>query len=146
MKAELGFSTTELTHSFATNTGALSVGCLLFVPLALCFGRRPVYLCTALLITGSAAWASEIRTKVDLFGAQVLLGLAGAVNETLFQVTVGTPLKERYGGIYLMAELGHRYLTFFSSIRGAQSTVCILSWSQSEYVQPSSGILQDSKA
>jgi hypothetical protein len=33
-------------------------------------------------------WQAKMQNKADLFGANAILGLAGAVNETLFQVTV----------------------------------------------------------
>jgi MFS family permease len=79
-----------LNDGYATNMAALSVGCIIFVPIALRIGRRPVYLATALIMMAAAIWQAEMHTVGDMIGANVISGLAGAVNEALFQVTVGS--------------------------------------------------------
>lgn len=85
---ELGISFDNLTNSFATNLAALSIGCWLFVPIALRYGRRPVYIVTSLILFGVSIWAAEMQNTGELFATQFLAGIAGAVNETLYQVTV----------------------------------------------------------
>lgn len=85
---ETGVSLNDLNNAYATSSGALAVGCIFFVPLALKFGRRPVYIVTALVMTASAIWQGRAQTTGDFIGSNVLAGLAGAVNEALFQVTV----------------------------------------------------------
>ena len=89
MNAELGFSYGLLNDSYAASVAGLSVGCVMFVPFALKFGRRPVYLVTGFIMAASGAWMAETHTVGDLMGTNILSGLAGAVNETLFQITVG---------------------------------------------------------
>lgn len=86
---DIGISMSDLNNAFATNLGALSIGCWLFVPIALRFGRRPVYLVTALILFGFSVWSAKMKSKGEVFATQFLAGIAGAVNETLFQVTVG---------------------------------------------------------
>lgn len=78
----------DLNNGYATNMATLSVGCLFFVPLANRVGRRPVYLITAFFMFGSAIWQARQQTVGDMIGVNALSGLAGAVNEALFQVTV----------------------------------------------------------
>lgn len=90
---ELGISFDNLTNSFATNLAALSIGCWLFVPIALRYGRRPVYIVTSLILFGVSIWAAEMQSTGELFATQFLAGIAGAVNETLYQVTVRGTLK-----------------------------------------------------
>jgi MFS family permease len=85
---DTGVSLTDLNNAYATSSGALSVGCIFFVPLALKFGRRPVYIVTAFIMTASAIWQGRAQTTGDFIGSNLLAGLAGAVNEALFQVTV----------------------------------------------------------
>jgi len=67
---------------------ALSVGCIIFIPFALRVGRRPVYIITVLIMLASAIWQAKMYTLGDMIGNNVIMGIAGAVNEALFQVTV----------------------------------------------------------
>jgi MFS family permease len=78
----------DLNNGYATNMATLSLGCLFFVPLAHLVGRRPVYIITALVMFGCAIWNARQHTVGDMIGVNALAGLAGAVNEALFQVTV----------------------------------------------------------
>lgn len=56
--------------------------------MALKFGRRPIYIATALLMTASAIWQGRAKITGDFIGSNVISGLAGAVNEALFQITI----------------------------------------------------------
>ena len=77
-----------LNDGYATNMATLSVGCIIFVPIALRIGRRPVYIVTALIMLASAIWQAKMVTVGDMIGSNAISGLAGAVNEAIFQVTV----------------------------------------------------------
>jgi MFS family permease len=77
-----------LNDGYATNMATLSVGCIVFVPIALRIGRRPVYIVTSLIMLGAAIWQAKMYTVGDMIGANAISGLAGAVNEAIFQVTV----------------------------------------------------------
>lgn len=111
---ETGVSLNDLNNAYATSSGALAVGCIFFVPLALKFGRRPVYIVTALVMTASAIWQGRAQTKGDFIGSNALAGLAGAVNEALFQVTVSDLFfvhqRASANGLYLAAVTIGNYL------------------------------------
>jgi hypothetical protein len=66
----------------------LAVGCIIFIPIALFIGRRPVYIITAIIMFISAIWQAKMQTVGDMIGTNAISGIAGAVNEALFQVTV----------------------------------------------------------
>ncbi|KPM42206.1 hypothetical protein AK830_g4349 [Neonectria ditissima] len=85
---ELGISYDQLNNGYATNMATLSIGCIVFIPLALRFGRRPIYLVTALVMLICAIWQAEMQTTGEFISTNAISGLAGAVNEALFQVTV----------------------------------------------------------
>ena len=85
---ELGMSYAVLNDGYATNMATLSIGCIIFVPIALRLGRRPIYLITALVMLAGAIWQAKMYTVGDMIGSNAITGLAGAVNEAIFQVTV----------------------------------------------------------
>lgn len=111
---ETGVSFDDLNNAYATSSGALAIGCIFFVPVALKFGRRPVYIITALLMTASAIWQGRAQTTGDFIGSNVIAGLAGAVNEALFQVTVSDLFfvhqRASANGMYLAAVCIGNYL------------------------------------
>jgi predicted MFS family arabinose efflux permease len=88
INAELGFSYEQLNNSYGVSAATLSFGCVMFTPFALRYGRRPVYIITSLLMFVTNIWAAEMKTLGDLMGTNVVLGLAGSVNEALYQMTV----------------------------------------------------------
>jgi predicted MFS family arabinose efflux permease len=88
MNAELGFSYGQLNNSYGVSAATLSFGCVVFTPFALRFGRRPVYIVTSLLMFVVAVWSAEMQSLGDLYGSNFIMGLAGSVNEALFQMTV----------------------------------------------------------
>jgi predicted MFS family arabinose efflux permease len=90
MNAELGFSYRQLNNSYGVSAATLSFGCVVFTPFALRFGRRPVYIFTSLLMFVTNIWCAEMKSLGDLYGSNFVLGLAGSVNEALFQMTVGS--------------------------------------------------------
>lgn len=85
---ELGMSYDMLNNGYAANMAGLATGCIIFIPIALRIGRRPVYLVTSLIMFGAGAWQAETHTVGDMVGMNTIAGIAGAVNEALFQVTV----------------------------------------------------------
>lgn len=85
---ELGFSVQQLTWSFGVNTAGLAVGCVLFIPFALKFGRRVVYLFSIAVSLACAIWLAKLRTTGDLWGANLVAGLAGSISETICQMSI----------------------------------------------------------
>ena len=86
---ELGISTKDLNYGYATAYGSLTIACIIFIPLSINFGRRPVYLITAFIMVASSVWMGCVKTTADILASNFLSGIAGAVNEALFNMTVG---------------------------------------------------------
>ncbi|KAF7557780.1 hypothetical protein G7Z17_g443 [Cylindrodendrum hubeiense] len=111
---ELGISYDMLNNGYATNMATLAVGCIIFIPIALRIGRRPVYIATALIMFASAVWQAKMQTVGDIIGTNAVMGLAGAVNEALFQVTVSDLFfvhqRGTMNGVYLIMVMIGNYL------------------------------------
>lgn len=60
----------------------------MFIPFALKFGRRPIYLFSIAGSIASAAWFGKVKNDSDLYGANILAGLAGSIAETICQMTI----------------------------------------------------------
>lgn len=88
MNIELGFSYELLNDSYASGTAALCVGSIFFIPLALKFGRRPIYVFSLATQIGIAAWAARIQTGADLILINVFDNLLGALAESIVQMTI----------------------------------------------------------
>ncbi|KIW18432.1 hypothetical protein PV08_02720 [Exophiala spinifera] len=88
LMTEFGFDIEVLNEGFGANTAGLAVGCVLFIPLALKFGRRPVYLVSFTMSLATAIWQARLRTAGDVYGANVVSGLGGSVAQTICQMTI----------------------------------------------------------
>ncbi|KAI3571885.1 major facilitator superfamily domain-containing protein [Fusarium oxysporum f. sp. albedinis] len=111
---ELGISYDTLNNGYTANMAGLAIGCITFIPITLRIGRRPVYLVTGLIMFAAGAWQAETYTVGDMVGMNTIAGIAGAVNEALFQVTVADLFfvhqRGTMNGIYLMMVLVGNYL------------------------------------
>ncbi|KAH6952200.1 major facilitator superfamily domain-containing protein [Fusarium avenaceum] len=111
---ELGMSYDALNNGYAANMAGLAIGCIIFIPIALRIGRRPIYLITGLIMFASGIWQAMTYTIGDMVGMNAIAGIAGAVNEALFQVTVADLFfvhqRGTMNGIYLMMVLVGNYL------------------------------------
>jgi MFS family permease len=88
MTSELGFTPADLNNSYATGSATLAIGALIFIPFALKYGRRPIYL---LSLTGQivvAIWAAKMTTVADLYLIQAFNCLLGALAEVIVQMTI----------------------------------------------------------
>lgn len=88
LMVEFGFDIEVLNDGFGANTAGLAVGCVLFIPFALKFGRRPVYLASFALSIAVAIWQAKLRTAGDVYGANAVSGLGGSIAETICQMTI----------------------------------------------------------
>lgn len=61
---------------------------MIFIPFALKFGRRPIYLVSILVSFAAAVWSGKIMTAGDILGASAVGGLAGSIAETICQMTI----------------------------------------------------------
>ncbi|KAF2105947.1 major facilitator superfamily domain-containing protein [Lophiotrema nucula] len=88
MNIELGFSYDVLRKSYAVACGSLAVGALLFIPFALKFGRRPIYILSIAALLAISIWSAEITSVVDLILVNALGFLVASLSEVLVQLTV----------------------------------------------------------
>ncbi|KAI8650814.1 MFS domain-containing protein [Fusarium keratoplasticum] len=88
MQGELRFSVDQLNGSAAVNYAGLAVGCILFIPFAYKYGRRPVYLFSALLQFVGCIWFATTKNIGDSYGSNLISGLGGAISETIAQMTI----------------------------------------------------------
>jgi MFS family permease len=70
------------------NGVGLAIGSLIFIPCALKWGRRPIYLLSILVTLLCGVWFAVTHTYADLMGAYFLCGVSGAVSEAMVQMTV----------------------------------------------------------
>ncbi|KAJ5368092.1 major facilitator superfamily domain-containing protein [Penicillium cataractarum] len=85
---EFGWSYNQLNAASALNYAGTAIGCILFIPPAIKYGRRPVYLISTTVVLVVAAWSACLNTIAELYVSQFLFGLASATNETIVQMTV----------------------------------------------------------
>ncbi|EGX97246.1 Major facilitator superfamily transporter [Cordyceps militaris CM01] len=85
---ELHFTPNFLNASVAYNYVGLACGCILFVPLIYKYGRRPVYLCSAVLQLAACVLTALTRNEGDFVAGNLLTGFGGAVSEIIAQVTI----------------------------------------------------------
>ncbi|EFY97710.1 Major facilitator superfamily transporter [Metarhizium robertsii ARSEF 23] len=85
---ELGLSVGTLNGATALNYAGLAVGSFLFIPLMHKYGRRPLYIVSTMLQLASCVWFARANTQADMWLANLVSGLGGAVCETVVQVTI----------------------------------------------------------
>lgn len=88
MMKELDFSIGLVNNGYATGSGALAVGAIIFIPFALKYGRRPVYLFSLAGQIAVMVWSAEMVTAGDLIGTNLCNCLFGAMAEVIVQMTV----------------------------------------------------------
>lgn len=92
MGSELGFEYEFLNNSYAAGLAGMTVGSIFFIPSALIFGRKPVYLFAAMTMILVNVGQARFQRKEQYIVLQVLAGLAGSVNDTIIQMTVRSPV------------------------------------------------------
>lgn len=88
MHRQLGFSYAILQDSYAAGSATLCVGALIFIPIALKFGRRIVYLISLFLQFFVSIWSAKIETVADLVLVNAFNCLLGALAEAIVQMTI----------------------------------------------------------
>lgn len=64
------------------------MGCVLFIPLAKKYGRRPIYIASTAVMLATSFWTSSLKSLAELYVCNLLQGLAGATNEAIVEITV----------------------------------------------------------
>lgn len=120
MVVDLNVTYTELNRAMSVNFVGLAMGCILFIPLARKYGRRPVYLVSTALMLATSIWLGQIKSLSELYVANLLQGLAGATNESIVQITVSMRL------FYKMYPDGNE--TNHMTATDRRSLLCASSW------------------
>ncbi|KAF5560776.1 hypothetical protein FPHYL_6488 [Fusarium phyllophilum] len=85
---EFGWSYGQLNNANALNYVGTTVGCILFIPPAVKYGRRSMYLLTTAIIFAMAIWSARMKTLTELYVSQLIFGLASATNESIVEMTI----------------------------------------------------------
>lgn len=72
---------TKVAYSQTVSSLMIGVGNLIWVPLAIKYGRRPVYVATWLLMTASNIWGGCAKFFGSELAARIVYGFAGAAPE-----------------------------------------------------------------
>jgi MFS family permease len=88
MVVDLHVTYDQLNQSMSVNFVGLAMGCVLFIPFAKKYGRRPVYIVSTVLMLATSFWASKLESIAELYVCNLLQGLAGATNEAIVEITV----------------------------------------------------------
>lgn len=111
---DLGLTATVMTNSFGLSTAGLALGCMLLIPFALQFGRRPLYLFSTLVSFGMAILAAEAKGPADLYSFNFIQGIAGSASEAICQMTIADLFfvhqRATMNGMYLIMQSTGAYL------------------------------------
>ncbi|KAJ5376806.1 MFS general substrate transporter [Penicillium cosmopolitanum] len=114
----------QLNQSMSVNFVGLAVGCVIFIPVAKKFGRRPVYIVSASVLLATSFWMSKLETITELYICNLLQGLGGAVNETIAMITIADLFfvhhRGSMNGLYMTMVMIGSFLTPMAA--GTQAT------------------------
>ncbi|KAJ6104529.1 hypothetical protein N7523_010849 [Penicillium sp. IBT 18751x] len=124
MIVDLDVTYSQLTQSMSVNFVGLAMGCVLFIPFAKKYGRRPVYIISTALMLVTSFWTARLTSLAELYICNLLQGLAGATNETIVEITIADLFFVHHRGttnaIYMTMVMIGSFLTPMAA--GAQAT------------------------
>ncbi|KAL6241046.1 hypothetical protein RBB50_011949 [Rhinocladiella similis] len=83
LREEFNQSTASITNLLSFCILTLGLANFIWVPLALYFGKRPVFVVASLIYFVSCIWSSVAKTYGSLLGSRILLAFAGGSTEAL---------------------------------------------------------------
>lgn len=78
----------KTAYFITTVTLMQGVGCLVWMPLIIKYGRRPVYLASFTMYTVTAIWAAVADSYANELSARIVMGIAIGAGECLAPVTI----------------------------------------------------------
>ncbi|KXJ90344.1 major facilitator superfamily domain-containing protein [Microdochium bolleyi] len=131
MGPDMGLDLQQLNNGNSTQLAGLAVGCIFFIPFAVKYGRRPVYLVSTALLVASCWWTARMNTYWEVIVTNFLVGLAGSINETTVQMTIADLFfvhqRGTANGVYFVAVMIGSFLTPMAG--GAQAAAQGWRWS-----------------
>ncbi|PHH92465.1 hypothetical protein CDD83_7318 [Cordyceps sp. RAO-2017] len=98
----------DLANAQAVQLVGLAIGCVFFIPFAKKYGRRTVYILTIAIAAVSSWWSASMNTVTELFLSNMLLGVAGATNQTAIAMSIND--------IFFVHQRGTANAMFFGAI------------------------------
>lgn len=78
----------KIAYMFTGCSLLIGLGVLIWVPLAIKYGRRPVYLAAFILLTASNIWCGLAKSFGSELAARLVLGIAVGAPEIVAPLTV----------------------------------------------------------
>ncbi|KAK8115298.1 MFS general substrate transporter [Apiospora kogelbergensis] len=107
MTVELDISFAELNGGSVRNIAGLAIGCILFIPSTMKYGRRPTYIISATIIAAASWWSARVQTLADMYVTNFIYGLESSPNETIAQLTIADPFsihhRDKANSLYVIA-------------------------------------------
>ncbi|ONH65095.1 Protein HOL1 [Cyberlindnera fabianii] len=88
VSAETGLTLTELNRGTGYMFLFLGLGCAFFQPIALQWGKRPVYLFSTLATCAVSVWAPYTKSNSEWIGSKILQGFFGSPVESLSEISI----------------------------------------------------------
>ncbi|KAK7932251.1 major facilitator superfamily transporter [Apiospora marii] len=131
ISVDLDLTIPQLSNGNSVQLAGLATGCIFFVPFAVKYGRRPVYLVSIVVLAAVTWWTARMNTYAEVILTNLFTGLAGAVNETTVQMTISDLFfvhqRARANACYFVAVMIGSFLTPMAA--GAQAAAQGWRWS-----------------
>jgi MFS family permease len=157
---ELGLTYATFNIASGCSFIGLAFGCLFLLPCVHKFGRRPVYLISAVVQFACAVWWANFHSAGELIGVSLLAGLAGSISEAVVMITIVDLFfvhqHARFNGVfvfmqslgttggpiacgYIVVDLGWRWMWWIVAIfLGVNLLLVLFFFEESKYVPPAS--------
>lgn len=129
---DTGVSITNMNGGSALNYLLLGFFNIIWIPSAMKFGRKIVFILSLLILCGGSIWGGLYHGVAQYFIVSALQGVGTAAYQALIQLTVSTINAGRPATILIL----FRSLTYFSRMKEA-------AWLQFTYFSNSSGLSWD---
>lgn len=107
---EFGVTTTQAGYLVCFNVLAIGLGNLFWVALMRCIGKRPIYLLSLLLMTGSNVWSFKAATYGSLLASRIVSGFACSAADATVPAVVAD--------LFFVHERGHWMMIYHLALSG----------------------------